>query len=258
MTGVPAGAVALCLAVGASLLACPMGAASAERGTVLAAVPSAAPTGPARVELSVDGTTWSHDLVADLFEPDLVWVPGEVATATVYVRTSCSQAQGSADVELDSPALVVRTRVYAGTWTSPPSLFVVDADQIAPLDVEVTYDPQADDSTRLMAEPLSIVVTAACYDATPAPPPSAKVHPTTSPGATSPGATRAGAMTSRATTPFATGAADRPAVAASSGRGLARTGVGVAGTVVVVLALGFVGAWLLSLRTRAGQVGPDA
>jgi len=229
--------------IGLCLAACAL-VVPYQAGPALAAGSSPAPPDQG-VELSVDGTHWSHDLVVDLFGPDLVWVPGDIATATVYVRTSCPLAEGTADVQVAGPpgVLDVLTRVYAGQWTSSPSSFAVASGEVAPVEVQVTYDPQAGDSTQLTELALSVVVTARCCEPQPSPDPVVTGVPTTSP------------------TGHLGDDPDDPggAVLAAPGHPLATTGAAVAKTAVVVLVLVIAGAGLASLRARVASGGrPDA
>lgn len=229
-------------------------------GLVVGAGASPAAADGGTVELSADGTTWSKDLVADLFSPHLVWVPGDVSTATLYVRTTCSQASGRADVTLgpDDARLVdvldIRTRTDGGAWTGSLSpSFTVAAGQVARLDVEVAYDPGAGNDSQLRSVPLAVVVTVSCDDVAPG--------PTPTPTASAPTQTAPAQTPPAAAGPTATGPLSR----------LASTGAAVLGAVVVVLLLVIAGAGLLSLRPtvlpaalvnprrlgRAGRLSPQ-
>lgn len=203
---------------------------------------SASSSAGGTVELSVDGTTWSQNLVADLFGQDLVWVPGEVDTATLYVRTTCSSASGHADVTVGpddarlASVMDVRTRVDGGTWAGPSSApFTVALGQVARLDVEVTYDPAATATSQRRSAPLAVAVAVSCGD-----------------GATGPAGTQPG--------PVATGSALAPPPAASTGPAshLASTGATVLSALVVALMLVLAGTGLAALRRSRAPEGPDA
>ncbi|MCL2848501.1 MAG: hypothetical protein FWE61_00465 [Micrococcales bacterium] len=208
MTGAPGLAVALCLVVF-------MGAPPAVRtvGTVpsvlpgqrdapreaanpglLLAQPDTVPgpptvvTDPGRVELSLDGLTWGQHLAADVFATRW-WVPGDVVTATLYVRTTCSLGSAQAEARFGSPdapgfgdGLGARTRVDAGTWTTSPSTFTLRLGQVAQLDVELSFSPGAGNDAQGASVPLVIVVTVSCDDDEPTPRPTTSTATPTSPG----------------------------------------------------------------------------
>jgi hypothetical protein len=187
------------------------------------AMASGAPDGA--VELSADGTTWSKDLAADLFDPNLVWVPGDVGTATLYVRSlACQTGAGRADITLGPQSavlvtdLAVRSRVDEGAWTgsSAPS-FTVTAGQVTRIDVEVTYQPGSGNASQARTVPMTVVVTVSC---------DAAVLPDGRSGGS-------GARSTRSV--------------------LASTGSATAGVVLAGLALVLAGAALRATRTRVGR-----
>ncbi|MCL1870776.1 MAG: hypothetical protein FWF90_10230 [Promicromonosporaceae bacterium] len=200
-----------------ALAAAPVAAATAASG---AAPPSGA------VEVSVDGTTWSTATTTPLFDPAVLWVPGDVRTGTLYARTrACDAASGEAratfgqggpDLAAD---LRVRTRVDGGPWTSGQTSrgFTVPPGAPTRLDVEVTFDPASGDESQGEGAPLTVTVTVSC-DQVAAPGPS-PVTPQ----------------------------------AGQAGSGLLpRTGIEVARTVLAAAALVVSGVWLvLATRRRA-------
>ncbi|MCL2455300.1 MAG: hypothetical protein FWD18_08410 [Micrococcales bacterium] len=209
--------------------------------------PAAADDAPdGAVELSADGTVWSQDLVADLFSPPMVWVPGDVGTATLYVRSrACVEAVVLAEVTIGSDVqladdLGVRTRTDGGPWagSSSPS-FTVAAGQVARLDVEVTYDPASSNDSQTLSLPLTVVVTVACDRTVVVPP--------------GPGGRDGGAGGSLAPPQAPSSSAASPVV--SRVLGLAGTGVALADGVVAVVMIVLAGAGLLSWRRGKA---PDA
>ncbi|WP_146825372.1 LPXTG cell wall anchor domain-containing protein [Aeromicrobium flavum] len=48
-----------------------------------------------RIALSADGTVWADRLIEPLFDPSVVWVPGDTRTASFWVR---NQAQSNASL----------------------------------------------------------------------------------------------------------------------------------------------------------------
>ncbi|MFI6425867.1 hypothetical protein [Promicromonospora sp. NPDC050880] len=134
---------------------------------------SAVPDGDAeRLFLSVDGNTWAPVVTAPLLDPGLVWVPGDVATGTLYARNGSGEAADVAvTVRLDggpagaglplADALDVRTRLGDGAWTDGPVSAVTSLapGEELPIGVEVGFDPAAGSSTQDRTVHLDLVVT---------------------------------------------------------------------------------------------------
>jgi LPXTG-motif cell wall-anchored protein len=118
-------------------------------------------------ELSVsnDGVTFARDLSAPLFDPAVKWVPGDVRTATVYVRNN-DELRGLLDVDLlgnhvgdllDSGDIHVTAS--AGTGTSGVasdgserrilSNAKVDGGDVVPVAVTVSFDFSSPNETQL-------------------------------------------------------------------------------------------------------------
>lgn len=84
-----------------------------------------APAGAASqpVRLSTDGRVWAPDLTAPLFDPSVRWVPGDVRTATFWVRNA-GPSRGSLtitanvhdDALLADGAISLRMRADGGAW----------------------------------------------------------------------------------------------------------------------------------------------
>jgi hypothetical protein len=135
-----------------------------------AAVPATTPaTTDDRLVLSVDRTTWSPDVTTPLFDPDLVWVPGDVETGTLYARNESGEdATAAAAVFLvvgEGAALAeelhVRTRLGAGPWTDGLRSAVTDLGpgEVLPIGVEVAFDPDATNASQLRTVEIDVVVT---------------------------------------------------------------------------------------------------
>lgn len=130
--------------------------------------------------LSVDGRTWTPGVTTPLLDPDLVWVPGDVASGTLYARNaSREQATGFVTIHLDGgpdgvgdslvDELDVRVRTGSGRWTDGRRARVtgLGPGEVLPIDIEVGFDPAATNATQLRTAQLDIVVflTAAGQDA---------------------------------------------------------------------------------------------
>lgn len=126
------------------------------------------------LSLSLDGTTWTPDITAPLFDPAMRWVPGDVETATFLVRNNAPQG-ARLDVTLRPDgqesllddgwvSVVVRTPAREGEATTGPgpSAVLVDApvpgSQVVPVEVEVTFDEDAPNGTRLRSASLGFDV----------------------------------------------------------------------------------------------------
>lgn len=87
-----------------------------------------APAGAASqpVQLSTDGRVWTPDLTTPLFDPSVRWVPGDVRTATFWVRNagpSLGALTITANVHDDDAllaggAILLRMRAAGGAWTT--------------------------------------------------------------------------------------------------------------------------------------------
>jgi hypothetical protein len=122
--------------------------------------------------LSVDGSTWTPDVATPLLDPDLVWVPGDVASGTLYARNvSEENATAAVTVHLDGgpdgagdalvDALDVRVRTGTGPWSEAPRAVITDLPpgEELPIAVEVEFDPSATNATQLRTAQLDVVVT---------------------------------------------------------------------------------------------------
>lgn len=126
------------------------------------------------LSLSLDGATWTPDITAPLFDPAMRWVPGDVETATFFVRNNAPQG-ARLDVTLRPDgqesllddgwvSVVVRTPAREGEATTGPgpSTVLVDApvpgSQVVPVEVEVTFDEDAPNGTRLRSASLGFDV----------------------------------------------------------------------------------------------------
>ncbi|MFI2364951.1 hypothetical protein [Promicromonospora sp. NPDC019610] len=140
------------------------GPAAARPGT--AVVP--ADTGD-ELLLSVDGRTWAPDVTTPLIDPDLVWVPGDVATGRLYARNaSVDEASAVATVVLGTgegtalaSQLHVRTRLGAGPWTDGLRSGATDLapGEVVPIGLEVAFDPAATNASQRQRVEVDVVVT---------------------------------------------------------------------------------------------------
>jgi hypothetical protein len=126
---------------------------------VLMTAPAAADTADGRLELSVDGRTWSGSLRAPLFDPALRWVPGDSRTAHFWVQNGSSDPgrlvvtiQGRrADVLMQTGDLAVTARGGGGIWTSVDTPGTHELLRVSPLAagdrvrvaVDVAFKPSA-------------------------------------------------------------------------------------------------------------------
>lgn len=144
-------------------------------GSAAAALPAHAAVLAAaddRLVLSVDRSTWAPDVTTPLLDPDLVWVPGDVETGTLYARNvSGETASAVATVHLDGgpdgagdplvEALNLRVRTGSGPWTDGPTTTITDLapGEELPIGIEVEFDPAATNVTQLRTAELDVVVT---------------------------------------------------------------------------------------------------
>lgn len=202
-------------------------AGSAAALPASAAVPAATDD---RLVLSVDGRTWSPDVTTPLFDPGLVWVPGDVETGTLYARNESGEdARAAASVVLAdgegaalADELQVRTRLGAGPWTDGVRSAVIDLGpgEVLPIGVELAFDPNATSAPKLRTVEIDVVVTLSTA------------------GLGGPGS-------------------DVPGAGGPGGPGgLPRTGVDLLLPAVVAVAAVLLGSALLLLRERGGPRGP--
>lgn len=102
-----------------------VGVVLAAAAVLAAAVaPATADAREGAVLVSPDGTTWSTDLPAPLFDPALRWVPGDTRVSSFYVENRGSTpadvglrvSAEDADALLGSGAVQLRARVAGGSW----------------------------------------------------------------------------------------------------------------------------------------------
>ncbi|MET3963655.1 hypothetical protein ABIE44_003589 [Marmoricola sp. OAE513] len=134
-------------------------------GALVAALGSAAPASAAdELGLSPDGVTWSANLPAPLFDPAFRWVPGDVETASFYVRNQDSEAgvlqvvMESTQVRslIDTGDLEVAVRVgdseYAAVTTAGPHTLVqgeqIPAGEVRRIDVRITFEPASSNASQ--------------------------------------------------------------------------------------------------------------
>ncbi|MFD2794696.1 hypothetical protein ACFS27_14150 [Promicromonospora vindobonensis] len=157
---------ARCAALIALLVACVAGVLPAHSAVLVDA-----PDGPDRLVLSVDGSTWTPDVTTPLLDPDLVWVPGDVATGTLYARNvSGEDATAAVTVHLDGgpdgagdplvDELDVRVRTGSGPWTDGPTAAITDLPpgEELPIGIEVRFDPAATNASQLRTARIGVAV----------------------------------------------------------------------------------------------------
>ncbi|WP_454857079.1 hypothetical protein [Promicromonospora soli] len=144
-------------------------------GSALAVLPAQAVV-PAATEdqlvLSVDRSTWAPDVTTSLLDPNLVWVPGDVVTGTLYARNvSGENASAVATVHLgDAPdgagdplvdELNVRIRMGAAPWTDGTTSVITDLPpgEEIPIGMEVELDPAAASTSQQQTARIDVAVT---------------------------------------------------------------------------------------------------
>ncbi|MFL6154749.1 MAG: LPXTG cell wall anchor domain-containing protein [Marmoricola sp.] len=116
------------------------------------------------IGLSTDGVHWSSTLPGPLFDPTFRWVPGDVETATFYVRNQDPDAAlldvtmltGPVETLIASGDLTVGARVDGGAFTDATtagSHLLVDQVPVASgavrkVDVRVSFDPASTNETQ--------------------------------------------------------------------------------------------------------------
>jgi hypothetical protein len=137
-----------------------------------AAVPTAVPAAADdRLVLSVDGTTWTPDVTTPLLDPDLVWVPGDAVTGTLYARNvSEENATAAVTVHVDGgpdgagdplvEELDVRVRTGSGSWSDGPRSMITDLrpGEELPIGIRVELDPAATNASQLRTARLGVAV----------------------------------------------------------------------------------------------------
>ncbi|MCP2265808.1 signal peptidase I [Promicromonospora thailandica] len=145
-----------------------------------------APDRPPSVGLSLDGRTWNQDSVSPLFDRGMRWVPGDVASATFYVRNdSRAPVAGQAEVlmgpgsEVLTRELSFRTRLAGAAWRhgvrSAP--VVLAPGDVVPVDVEVAFASGAMNETQRSRVALEIRVALTDVAVPPGQEPGAPVAP---------------------------------------------------------------------------------
>lgn len=224
---------------------------------LLLAPPASAADPGEEVGLSRDGVTWSPDLTTDLFDPAMVWVPGDDEVTTLYVRNqSGDPARGFAQVlvgpedEEFAEDLRVRTRYDGGAWTvgatSPTTGLAAGA--VLRIDIGVQFDPVSGNESEVRAVPLAVRVVLAGTI------PGRDVDPTPTPG-TPVGGAGGGDVLSPAGTPVIGDVAAGPGNGGSgTGAGgrygglLGATGADALRVLVAAGALVLTGAWFVVAR----------
>jgi len=141
------------------------------------------PRPESNIELSVDGQHWASRLYDSPFPSGLIWVPGDTASGTVWVRTTCDYATGVVTWKLvpDNPPvwaehLGARTRLDEGPWGDTIGFadcfavteFAITADDPVRLDLEVAFPwgnattISTNDTQHREAKVESAVVTLTC------------------------------------------------------------------------------------------------
>ncbi|WP_369373556.1 hypothetical protein AB1046_06530 [Promicromonospora sp. Populi] len=155
----------------AVLVAAPAVVVPAAAGPVHAAALPALAAVPAvsgdELVLSVDGRTWAPTVTTPLFDPSLVWVPGDVETGTLYARNaSGEQARAVVTVLVDGDAALVeqvrvRTRLGSAAWTDGLRSDVADLTpgEVLPIGLEVAFDPAATNASQQQTARIDVVVT---------------------------------------------------------------------------------------------------
>ncbi len=125
------------------------------------------------VLISQDGTTWSADLPAPLFDPAVRWVPGDARTSSFYVENRGStpadvRLQVSAedgDALLGSGEVQLRARIAGGSWMPVVGEVGPSLDSIAigvgdsrRIDVRAVLRAASDNLSQTAAVALTFVV----------------------------------------------------------------------------------------------------
>lgn len=138
------------------------------------AAPEASTGASPSLELSLDGVHWRRQITAPLFDPSLLWVPGDVRDETFFVRSTRPDAgalrvvveRASIDQLVDTGWLTLSARAGDGAWTSIESggrHVLVDDDRVAggqtvPVQVRATFDDGAPNGTMVLDSDLDFQV----------------------------------------------------------------------------------------------------
>ena len=148
--------------------------AVAAAGAVLA-LAYAGPAGASgEVLVSNTDSGFAENLATPLFDPVLRWVPGDVRSATFYVRNNTADPAGlslsliddDAGELLDSGALHVRVSSGGTRWSPDPRLpsrtmmseVLLSPGTSVPVKVRVAFDAAAPNRTQLLSSELRIRV----------------------------------------------------------------------------------------------------
>jgi len=141
-----------------------------------AVLPAAAATADSRggaVLISPDGTTWSADLPAPLFDPAVRWVPGDARTSSFYVENRGSTpadvrlrvSAEDGDALLGSGEVLLRARVAGGSWKSvvgevgpPLDSIAIGVGESRRIDVRAVLRAASDNVSQTAAVALTFVV----------------------------------------------------------------------------------------------------
>lgn len=140
-------------------------AAASGRAPVVAPAPAGADGAP---QLSADGSNWGTTIREPLFDAQVRWVPGDVRTATFFVRSATGGPseltvevmRGQQEALRDTGYLAIETRARGGDWTSATDGIEVDAGRPVPVDLRVRLDPRATDQTMKLSADLDLLITA--------------------------------------------------------------------------------------------------
>lgn len=139
--------------------------AAAIAAVTALSVPAATANAAGELGLSVDGVTWSPGLSVDLFDSNVLWVPGDSRTGTFYARNQATTA-GMMSVEivggpvqdlLASGDLRVTARTSSGggaSTTALPGTTRVLSDVVMPagsderVTIQIDFDPASDNPTQ--------------------------------------------------------------------------------------------------------------
>jgi hypothetical protein len=150
------------------------GALAAVALAVLLTAPAPVRAADARLDVSMDGRTWSASLPSPLFDPAVRWVPGDSRTARFWVQNGASYPgrlvvaiQGTRTAALmQNGDLTVTARGGGGTWTSADTPGTHDLLMVAPLApgarvrvaVGVAFEPSAPRLSQAAALDLALGV----------------------------------------------------------------------------------------------------
>ena len=127
------------------------------------------------IGLSIDGVSWSSHLTQPLFDPALVWVPGDDEVSSFYVR---NQGPSGANLTVvartaDSDNLVADddlklwVRAGGGSWirvqngavSTAPASGIASEGSVTRVDLRVRFDPASVSQSEAKALRLNVVIT---------------------------------------------------------------------------------------------------